>query len=584
MNDVARLAPRSFALAIIATVLAASFGLVTSPAPSTAQGLTCLVDRADTTYRLAPKDGAVRVRVDMEYANNCSRYYFESATFGWVPDSARRVRISGPGVSATVGRSEGRWRSYKLRYPDLLPGRSLRYRVTYELPTGHARSWNQVILNDEYWHLCWTGHGARTGTTEVIFPSRRKPETYVGNVSTKRRSGNVVVSAKRTKMPSTLFNCTDVFDVEQQIRSRVQSEGGGSVLIRGWAGDPSWSTRVRESTEAVLPRLEEIFGSPISPKRDIGIRQVADKSLRGYGGSHYTGGYIRLPATVDADTIAHELAHEWSNGRSFAHDWLQEGIAEWAATKAARTGSCLYPGQFPGKGAPHLARWVFLKPRPTEQQELMVDYQYDAACYVMTRLATRFGDERMYEVIQTLLDGRSPYGGTDRTRGKKGKAADWREWLDAVDEIGIAATGPEDLELAERLVFDYGIAPEKALRGRRNARSRYHELLSVSGGLQAPLVVRDLMDAWRFRDAQVATGLAEDILPRVLDLMYCQDELDGAIDSEAAATLLGRYGGARSIRALRRLRADVRDLRVPAKSCRSPVVPDPPPPNRSQPQ
>jgi len=425
-------------------------------------------------------------------------------------------------------------------------------------------------LRDEYWHLCWTGHPAETGTTKVVFPGRRKPQTYLGTVKTKRHGDSVTVTAVRTRDPGSLGLCTDVFDTQRQVVSRVESDGGGSVLIRGWASDPAWSTSVERSVSNVLPRLEAIFGTPISTRREIKVQQVAVRTLEGYAGTHYRGGYIRLAADADdSQLVAHEIAHEWASERHFEPVWLQEGIADWAANQAAGQGVCTRPASYPGKGQPRLAKWVYLDERPTRRQEAIVDYQYDAACYVMTRMAWTIGRERMTEVIQALLQGRSPYDGSPRTKRQKREPADWREWLDAVDELGLVPAGREDLEYAERFTTEFGIGGKKALKGRRAARADYHELLAQIGGLQAPLVVRDHMDAWRFKEARQAIGLARGVGSLVAELETCAgDDAAGSI-----AALAERYAQAASVRVLKRLRADVRELAAEDRPCDAADVP-----------
>ena len=539
-----------------------------APAPASAADISCFVGRADTTYRVAPQAGKVRVIVDYLAMNRCRDYRLIGWQFGWIPITAEKVRFSGPGVSAKPDERDGQWRSYVVRFPALNPGGSLRWRVTYELPTGRPGAWNELVLDDDYWHLCWTGHGADSGSTQVIFPRRSRPLTYIGNASTKYGPKSVVVSAKGKGSPNARPFCTDVYDVKQMKTERLVSPGGTRVKIQGFADDPSWSARVRSQVEQTIPRLEEIFGSPASRADAVTIREVPEKNLGGYAGMHYESSHIRLGSDADEmGVVAHEIAHQWSDSHNFAGTWLQEGIADWVANEASplryRT-TCYPPGDYPGKGKPRLSKWLHLGARPTERQEDIVDWQYDAACHIHTRLGFVMRNERMVEVIRALTDGRPPYGGSPRTKTQRQRPADWREWLDAVDEIGLVPAGAKDLKQAEAYVIEFGIAGKKALAGRYKARTRYHDLLDRQSGVAAPLVVRDAMEDWRFKEAHKAMDVAESVGPRIAAALAVSDVEADPDAAAALAKLRRRYEDATDLAALRRVRADARRLPTPA--------------------
>jgi hypothetical protein len=577
-------------LLILAVALAA-MGFPASSSPTQASSPACFVSQADTTYRVVPKDRVVRVSVDHTTYNRCSRYILVGVEFGSIPTSARKVRFAGSGIRAAPDRPEGKWRTYDVVHPRVLPGRSVRFRVSYELPTGRT-TWNQFIVRDDYMHLCWVGHGADSGTTKAIFPRKSKPLTYVGSTKTKKAGGGVVVSAKRTRQPGQLWFCADVYDAERMTSARIESQSGGTVRIQGFADDNGWSDRIKASVQYALPRLEELFGTPVRPGRVITIREVPQRSLGAYAGTHYRTGYIRL-ADDDQHVVAHELAHEWSDGRNYVGEWLQEGIADWTANEASMAGqaqSCSHPGDYPGKGKPRLLKWLRLPAKYTERQEDLVDYQYEAACYIVTHLAALMGHERMRDVIQTTLDGDPPYGGSPRSKSAKRRPAGWREFLDAVDELGLVPSGRTGLVRAEEMFLEFGIATRKDLAGRNRARERYHMLLGGHAEVTAPRVVRDLMDGWEFKQAHRAMAIAEDIAPRLRGALSrierspdagatpggpeagvaTEGEGDPDVEllpEEAAALskLVRRYESAGSIKALRKLRHDVRDLPMPVE-------------------
>lgn len=555
-------------LLFLAVSLASSLLAVpTTPEAATAADIACFVGNADTTYRVVPHKDRVSVSVDYLATNRCRDYRLIGWRFGWIPVTAERVRFRGPGLNAKRAEREGQWRSYDVTFPGVDPGRSYRWKVTYDLPADRSRMWNELVLDDDYGHLCWTGHAADTGSTRLILTRRSRPLTYVGSTRTERRRDSVTVSVTSTRRPHEQVLCSDVYYAGRMTSQRIVSPGGTRVTIQGFADDPSWSERVRSQAETTIPRLEELFDSPASKHGGITIREVPEAYLGGYAGSHYSSGHIRLGANADVSTIvAHEVAHQWSDSHNFVPTWLQEGIADWVANEVVPLTSrdyCFQPGPYPGKGSPRLSRWISPGPREAERKSDLVDYQYDAACHILTRLGMAMGDERMVEVIRTLVDGRPPYGGSARSAKQRRRPADWREWLDAVDEVGLIPAGVEDVRAAETYVTEFGIAARKALAGRAKARLRYHELLSRQPGLLAPLILRDQMDAWRFRDAHETMVIAESLGPRISAALSAADRLT-AEESEQVARLQRRYERATSPKALRHLRADVRSLPAPA--------------------
>jgi hypothetical protein len=537
------------------------------PVATSAGNIACFVGKADTTYRVLPRKDKVSVSVDYVSTNRCRDYRLIGWRFGWIPLTAERVRFRGPGLSAERAERDGQWRSYDVTFPAVDPGRSYRWKITYDLPAGRSKMWNELVLDDDYEHLCWIGHGADTGITRLILPRRSRPLTYVGSTRTQRGRKHVTVSATRQSKPHAQVLCTDVYFAGKLTKQRVVSPGGTKVIVEGFADDPSWSERVRAQVATTIPRLEEVFGSPAAKRGQITIREVPEQYLGGYAGHHYPGGHIRLGDTADVSTIvAHEVAHQWSDSHNFVDTWVQEGIADWVANEVVplRSGDyCFEPRAYPGKGEPRLSRWLSPGPREAERKSDLVDYQYDAACHIFTRLGTVMGDERMIEVIRALVDGRPPYGGSPRPPKQRRQPADWREWLDAVDEIGLVPAGVEDMREAEAFVTEFGIAGQKALAGRAEARLRYHHLLSRQPGVAAPLILRDQMDAWRFKEAHATMRIAESLGPKIAAAVAAADSLT-AEQSGQVAKLQRRYEGATTRKGLRRLRADVHSLSIPA--------------------
>ena len=92
---------------------------------------------------------------------------------------------------------------------------------------------------------------------------------------------------------------------------------------------------------------------------------------------------------------------------------------------------------------------------------------------------------------------------------------DWREFLDAVDELGLVPAGVEDLEVAERLLLAEGIASRKLLKGRAAARAAFHD--ARSGALEGmmPRAVSTAMDEWDWQRALAGIEIAVEAAERI---------------------------------------------------------------------
>jgi hypothetical protein len=72
--------------------------------------------------------------------------------------------------------------------------------------------------------------------------------------------------------------------------------------------------------------------------------------------------------------------------------------------------------------------------------------------------------------------------------------------------------GDDQLDFAQNLLLDFGIADEATLSQRSELRQRYHAFLDTAAPLAAPAIVRTAMDEWRFDDAARAIDLSEQVL------------------------------------------------------------------------
>ncbi|MEA2026487.1 MAG: hypothetical protein U9O18_07330, partial [Chloroflexota bacterium] len=432
-------------------------------------------------------------------------------SFGYfsVQKGGRGVRFSGPGVKARIDHKNDVFTNYVVRFAPIRQGQSRTFRATYHLPAAGPRSSNNTRITDAYAHFCWHGQPTDRGSVTAFLPKSFVPETQHAQVTQKRSKKGVILRSRRKTDLGRFYACTDSFKPEKLVRTETVSPGGQIVTVEGWPEDPKWTEEITKGVERTLPELEEIAGTPI-PGDEIVVRQVAAQALGGYAGD-FSGKseQIRVGETYDDSMlVAHELAHAWFNRKTVKDTWIMEGHAEWMAAQANHL-ACPLPGDYPGKGKPKLSEWQYLGVNPSQREQDVVDYQYTAACAIVQRIELLAGLDRMPEISRALLERSPKYGGSAR---KKMPKPDWREWLDAVDELGVVPGGRGDWRTVENTLVEYGVVKSRQLKGRAAAREEYHEALDGPLAEVMPVAVRDLMDDWQFDKAMRALDVSERIV------------------------------------------------------------------------
>lgn len=577
----AALRPAGLALALATILLFGTGTIAPLPTHAATEGLS---EVSRSTFRLVPGRERVDVEVRLSITNRqpssvrivpcpgnlslrCRQrisYYTEEWGYVVVQDSAERVRFSGRGVRARIDSRKGPWRFYKVRFDRIFQGQTRDIRVTYRLPAGPQWSESPTRVLSAYAHFCWHGQPADKGTVTAVLPRGYETQTHGGAVREKRTRKSTTVTARTRANPARFYGCTEAFDVDDLVSSEATTSAGQRLLVQGWPEHPDWAATVSDGLVTTLPQLESIIGIGF-PREDVVIRQVASQALGGYAGDFTPrSGQIRIGENLDDRVlVAHELAHAWFNGATLADLWAIEGLAEWAGTRAAEE-DCPESGEFPGKGSPRLRKWhrVGADPDRIEQDAALVQYQYAAACHIVGGVADRMGEERMRDVIVALLLRTPKYGGA--TSGAAGAPApsadadapipDWREWLDAVDELGLVPAGETDLRFAEEVLLAQGVARPKDLRGRADARTAYHA--ASAGPLQGamPPLASRLMDEWRFDRAMEVLAVAEEAVALI------EEAETAGHDGEVVASLRSRLVAADGMGELRAVLADVRVL------------------------
>jgi hypothetical protein len=194
----------------------------------------------------------------------------------------------------------------------------------------------------------------------------------------------------------------------------------------------------------------------------------------------------------------------------FQDRWIADGYASWAEHEAGlSSSSCAKPGAYPISDSPTLFNWVEPGSSPTPSDQAIMSYQRQAACYVMSSLASAIGKDRMLATIGAMRDGIDPYSSSDSPTKRASLFLNWQSWLDIVVERGLIPAGA-DPELAAGFLDEYGIALNRdLLEAHAKAVADYHALLKLTGA-PAPASVTDPMRAWKFDAAEAAMGTASD--------------------------------------------------------------------------
>ena len=522
----------AFALAAVAALGA----LGVQPAPvAAANGYA---ETGATTYRLDPTKGVVRVTVTMRFTNQTpdgrepyactentfdwwfgwrptpstcyrtTRYFFNS-TRVWVENGASSIKASsnGKALKATTGAKGDRYRPVTVSFPDLFNGETRSIQVTYVIKGGAPRTTSSVRAMQAYASFCAIANGADSATVSVRVPGGFALATTGSPMSAQTSGKERIYSSGRIADPANFWACFDGTNDAGYRTVKLTAAGGRDVTLKSWPEDPAWAKGVRAELASGLPALAELVGRPMSGTAPLVIREAIT-------GGEYAGFYDAETSTITVDEdfkqpslVQHELAHVWFNGSTFTDTWLSEGHAEWAGRAVSGDEKpCARPSGS-GSGVT-LATWLYASPRATKAELAAVQAEYDAACYVVTKVAAVAGAGRMTAALAGLLQRRDPYA-TDPAVKRETVVATWRDWLDAVDELALAPAGAP-VDTASTLLLEYGATDDRATLTRRTAaRAAYHALAAEVEDWVVPAAVRNSLAAWDFGTATTAVAAAE---------------------------------------------------------------------------
>jgi hypothetical protein len=534
----------------IGLLTAATFGM---PAPAEAGNVPTSIT---STYELLPDLHRVHVTVVHTVTNQIpsttsgnvtTDYYIDSSQFNVDPVGGNyTVSTPGGGAGIRVTHKEGFLSTATVTFPAVYYGQSRTITVGYDLISGTPRSGFTHRAGMAYANFCAFPGGAYTGDPEamtILIPERFEVEQYDGEELTRSTAnGKIVLSSGSAPVPDDPAwhgACVEAVDEDAFTATEHTSPSGIAVTAKSWPEDTAWQQAVSDEVGPTLDELEVAIGRP--PDSDtITVQEVIAEELSGYAGVFDpTDGIARVSEdALDPLVAAHELAHAWFNDHFTVENWLWEGYAEYYGRLVTETDTCTV-AEIEATGAEAtLSSWGYLPPIPTDADFALVDAQYATACYVVTEVADRIGDEAMQEITTAVDELEIPYLGEGEPEEHHGPL-DWRKWLDLADERGMVPAGEEDLDWLQDLLGEYGAAPDDAaLTDRSEARAAYHELLADSAPWSAPYAIRDPMSHWQFdkASANIATAVevdaahdeAVELVPELADSTVVEDAYESA--------------------------------------------------------
>ena len=488
-----------------------------------------------SVYRLDPAKGLLRVTVTLKVTNRtpdtnepyaCVKYsddwfpipylatcdrttrYYLTTTSALVENEASSIRAVSGGKRLEVSAgSKGAWyRGVTVTFPKLFYGKTRTVTLTYVVKGGAPRSESSTRTMQAYASFCAIANGADKGSVTVRIPKDFAVDTTGKKLKSKTVGKERVFTSGTIAHPTDWFACFTGTNKAGYRTQKLAAPDGRTIALRSWPEDPAWAKGVRADVASSLPLLERLTGTSMTGTTTLNVQESST-------GNEYAGFYDADTNTVTVgedfnqpSLVEHELAHVWFNGGAFKETWISEGFAGWAARAVSEDDAgCTRPDASPASIT--LAEWRYLEPRAGPEERAAVDDQYQAACYVVTAVATAAGEERMTAVVSALLGRRDPYA-ADPSSKRAAPVATWKDWLDAVDELALAPAGAPD-NLASDLLLEYGVAGDRALLTQRaTVRQAYRELLGTVDGWVVPTVVRAPLAAWKFSAAGAAIEAA----------------------------------------------------------------------------
>lgn len=500
-------------MAAVAVCLAVPCVVITSPDVAHADESLRLT--STTTYTVDSATGVVHVVVDVRLRNQlgCGYYYTGFSMpipAGTSPPSATtRGQFLRTSTEPIPDVTDYLWLDISF-LSHLNCSSTTQVIVSYDLLGNEPRSESASRINPSYAGFLAFGFGDAV-TVQVVIPSGFTSETFGDSVVETRDNGNTIYTAADIANPLEFEFFVSASNNDALLTSDITTDDGVEFVLRTWPGDTEWQDFMTKQIEAGVPVLVDLIGQPWPIDEAVDVRESYTPYLYGYAGWFSAGtNELEIGEELDADTALHELSHAWFNDAWFTDRWLSEGFAQLYASKGVDelSGDGLRPlpirSNEPGEVL--LNEWGDPSFDPEDDVEDIESYGYNASFYVIQLIADEIGDEEMRDVLDAVANDLLAYRG-DAAPEASATAADWKRFLDLVEEVGGST---EAAELLDEYVLT---EPEvSSLTDRAAARDEYHQLVEDGSEWAAPLVVRYRMAQWNFTKATELIAAAQDAL------------------------------------------------------------------------
>jgi hypothetical protein len=550
--------PVAFAFVVAAMLLATS-----APAAHAADDLRWATD---TTYRVDPGDGVVRVRLDIRITNQkpnavrrtatqilTTRYFYDKL-FLSLQREARSVRATSNGSTLRVSiANKARHRALTVRIPNLYYRQSRSIRLEYELPGSKPRSAGDIRVGQAYTTFTtWAWGDPGLSTVRVVMPKGFTNHGYGKPFKASTEDGRVVLSSGKISDPGDWYSVISA-DRPSALTNVQVGTDDAPIVVHAWPEDSAWRDQVSKVLDDGVPVLQELIGLDWPVSGELTVTEVHTPPLEGYAGTYtFLSDAIRISEELDAQTILHEASHAWFDYAFINERWIYEGLAEEYTARALEKAGIEGPAA-PKRVTPtdkiafRLADWPGPGRLDDDDTAAREDFGYAASWLVMREVVRQAGEDGMRDVFDALAVRAVPYPGEDPTE-KAADPADWQYFLDLVQEL-------TDSEDADEL-FRTWVAPDSAfatLDARAKARDAFHALEASAGEWTAPQVVRLRMWTWSFGSASEGIAAAQEVVADRDALAAISARLGTAIPAAFEA----QFEAARTTPMLERLEVDV---------------------------
>lgn len=468
---------------------------------------------SDTTYVVDGDAGLVRVsnalqiknvKPDQRVSGGVRYFYFTG--YG-VPIPVRATNVTAMTASGTPLAVETRIvNEGEYVLAEVTFARNLRYGkvetviVSYDVVGALPREDNQNRINPAiaaFDVIAWGDPGQTS--VKVVIPDSYEVELNGDDMTRTWENGTNVYSSGPIEDPLGWYVFVTAQDEDRLTITDVKVDGA-EFEVRGWPGDTEWASFADTTITEGLPVLEDLVGQEWPHEGRFRITESYSPYLYGYAGWYNAADEkIEIVEQLEADVMLHELAHAWFNNDHFADRWITEGLADAYADQAmVKLGEKPTPRDevsTDDEAAIRLSDWD-VPTGTAEEIEALETYGYGASRLVVGSIVEQLGEDGMRQVLAAIDNGEIPYLGEGTPETLTGGYADWRRFLDLVQERGADST-------IEQLLRTWVVtdAEAKDLDARAAARTKYDALETAGGDWAVPEGIRRAMSSWHFDQA-----------------------------------------------------------------------------------